>query len=239
MKSLLVTGATRGIGLAVVKRQLQEGFLVVGTARNRSSEFDSLEAEYPQKCFFYPFDLMSPNKIPEFANMLTAEYGPFFGLVNNAGIGTSGVLATLHASDIAKTLAINLEAPITLTKYICRTMLAQAEGRIVNISSIIARTGFNGLSVYAASKAGLEGFSRSLARELGRANITVNCVAPGYIETDMTDDIQGVKLNAIRRRSPLGLASVDDVAGAVAYLISPDGQKITGATLTIDGGSTA
>jgi 3-oxoacyl-[acyl-carrier protein] reductase len=118
-------------------------------------------------------------------------------------------------------------------------MLSRKEGRIINVSSIIATTGFNGLSVYGASKAGLSGFTRSLARELGRTNITVNCVAPGFMATDMTAGLEGEKLDSIRRRAPLGLAEPDDAAGAVAYLLSNDARRVTGTTLTVDGGSTA
>ena len=118
-------------------------------------------------------------------------------------------------------------------------MLENSVGRIINISSIIASTGFNGLAVYAASKAGIEGFTRSLARELGRSNITVNCVAPGYMETDMTSGMKGDKIESIKRRSPLGLAHVEDVAGAVSYLLSKETERITGTVITVDGGSTA
>ena len=160
-------------------------------------------------------------------------------MVNNAGIAFDGVLATMHATEISKILRINLEAAIVITKYACRSMLINSEGRVINISSIIASTGFNGLSVYAASKAGLEGFMRSLSRELGRSKITVNCVAPGYMETDMTSGIKGDKIDSIRRRSPLGLAHTEDVAGAVTYLLSKDGERITGSVITVDGGSTA
>ena len=145
----------------------------------------------------------------------------------------------MHATEISKTLRINLESAIVLTKYASRSMLINSVGRIVNISSIIATTGFNGLSVYAASKAGIEGFTRSLSRELGRSNITVNCVAPGYIETDMTSGMKGDKIDTIKRRSPLGLAHVEDVAGAVSYLLSKETERITGTIITVDGGSTA
>ena len=113
-------------------------------------------------------------------------------------------------------------------------------GRIINVSSIIASTGFNGLSVYAASKAALEGFTRSLAREVGKANITVNCVAPGYMQTDMTESLQGEKLESVKRRSPLGkLATPDDAAAAVLYLLSQHAKSVTGTVLTVDAGSTA
>jgi 3-oxoacyl-[acyl-carrier protein] reductase len=177
--------------------------------------------------------------IPSLVSKITRRYGPLYGLVNNAGVGVDGILATMHATDIARVLRINLEASILMTKYGCRSMLACSEGRIINISSIIASTGFNGLSVYAASKSGLEGFTRSLSRELGRAHITVNCVAPGYMETEITTRLNKDQLASIQRRAPLGLARVHDVASAVAYLLSRDAERITGSVITEDGGSTA
>jgi 3-oxoacyl-[acyl-carrier protein] reductase len=170
---------------------------------------------------------------------IVEQHDDLYALVNNAGIGLDGVLATMHARDIDRMLTLNLHAPIHLVKYVSRRMLLKRRGRIVNISSIIASTGFNGLSVYAASKAGLEGLTRSLARELGRAGITVNCVAPGYMETRMTSSLVGEKLDSVRRRSPLGLPRVDDVAGAVSYLLGPDGERVTGTIVTVDGGTTA
>ena len=121
-----------------------------------------------------------------------------------------------------------------------RPMLINRGGRIINISSIIATTGFSGLAVYAATKAALAGFTRSLSREVGKAGITVNTVAPGYMETDMTSALQGDKLQAIRRRSPLGrLAKAEDVAQAVSYLLSDKAASVTGSTMTVDAGSTA
>jgi 3-oxoacyl-[acyl-carrier protein] reductase len=160
-------------------------------------------------------------------------------LVNNAGIGLDGVLATMHQTDIDRVVRTNLLAPIVLTKYIMRSMLSKSEGRIINISSIIASTGFHGLSVYAATKAGLEGFTRSLSREAGKRNVTVNCVAPGYIETEMTAGLQGEKLESVRRRAPLGLPHPEHVAAAVSYLLQPEACTVTGTVLTVDGGSTA
>ena len=118
-------------------------------------------------------------------------------------------------------------------------MLANRDGRIVNISSIIASTGFNGLAVYGATKAGLEGFTKSLSRELGRMGITVNAVAPGYMETAMTAKLEGDKLASIKRRAPLGLPAPEDVAETVLFLLSEQANKITGATFKVDGGSTA
>jgi 3-oxoacyl-[acyl-carrier protein] reductase len=146
----------------------------------------------------------------------------------------------MHNKQIEGVMRVNAVAPMILTKYVSRGMMANHQGRIVNISSIIASTGFTGLAAYAASKAALEGFTRSLARELGRLNITVNAVAPGFVQTQMTKGLAGDKLGSIQRRSPLGrLATPDDMAGAVAYLMSGDAASLTGTVLTVDAGSTA
>lgn len=238
MKTVLVTGAARGLGLAIAERLISDGYRVIGTGRTETSEFSTLKAR-SQDAHFVPYDLNDLDGIPQLITGITRAHGPLFGVVNNAGIGLDGVLATQHATDISQLLRVNLEAAILVAKYGCRSMLGRRQGRIINISSIIASTGFNGLAVYAASKAGLEGFTRSLSRELGRAEITVNCVAPGYMETDMTSGLEGDKLASIRRRAPLGLPRVEDAAGAVAYLMSEDGARVTGTILTVDGGSTA
>jgi 3-oxoacyl-[acyl-carrier protein] reductase len=240
MKNILVTGAFKGLGLEISRRLLKDGFKVIGIGRTVSSEFtDLISSEGNALGDYRKFDLNDLDKIPELISGITKEHGALYGLVNNAALGVDGVLATLHQNDISKALRVNLEAPILMSKFACRSMLPRREGRIVNISSIIASTGFNGLSVYGASKSGLDGFSRSLARELGRVNITVNCVAPGFMATDMTSGLEGEKLDSIKRRAPLGLARTSDAAGAVSFLLSPDGQLITGTTITVDGGSTA
>jgi 3-oxoacyl-[acyl-carrier protein] reductase len=146
----------------------------------------------------------------------------------------------MHDSQIRELVEINVLGTILLTKYAHRSMLAQREGRIVNISSIIAQTGFNGLSVYAATKASIEGFTLSLARELGRVGVTVNSIAPGYMATDMSSGLRDAQLDSIRRRSPLGrLVEAEDVASAVAFLLSDGARNITGTCITVDAGSTA
>lgn len=239
-KTILVTGAGRGLGLAIARRLLADGYNVVATARSSSDGLDEMIARQPDRCAFMPHDLNDVDGLHDFVKRVVAAHGAIFGLVNNAAIGVDGVLSTMHNSDIERTLRVNTMAPIVLSKYVARSMMLKGGGRIVNVSSIIASTGFSGLAVYAASKAAIEGFTRSLARELGRVGITVNAVAPGYMETDMTSLLQGEKLQSVVRRSPLGrLASVDDVAGGVAYLLGPDAASVTGTVLTIDGGSTA
>ena len=237
-KIILVTGARRGLGLAIVERLATDGYYAIAAARSSSDGLDLLCES--GNVAFEKFDLSDVAEIHQWVRYLTQKYGRFYGLINNAAIGSDGVLSTMHESQISESLLVNLQSPIVLTKYLSRSMLLGGEGRIINISSIIASTGFSGLSVYAASKAGLIGFSKSLSRELGKANITVNCIAPGYMDTDMTKGLAADKLASIQRRSPSGkLASVDDVAHSVAFLLGDGGAMITGTTITIDGGSTA
>jgi 3-oxoacyl-[acyl-carrier protein] reductase len=236
-KLVIVTGASRGLGLAICRQVLQASYSVLALARTQSEELTQLQQ---QGLHFYAADLSELDKIPALCSELTKQYGRPYALINNAAVGYDGVLATMHNTEINSLLNLNIQAPILLSKYLLRPMLLNQNGRIVNISSIIARTGFNGLSVYAASKAALEGFTKSLAREVGKASITVNCVAPGYMQTEMTNSLQGDKLESIRRRSPLGrLATPDDAAAAVVYLLSEQAAAITGTTITVDAGSTA
>lgn len=241
MKNVLVTGASRGLGLAIVKRLLgdADGYRVIGMSRTLSPEFADLMKTHLTQLDFVNCDLSDIGTIPAIVSDLTKQHGAFWGLVNNAGLGLGGVLATMHRTDIERMIAINLTAPIILTKFISRGMLASQQGRIINISSIIARTGFHGLGAYAATKAGLEGMTRSLSRELGKRNITVNCVAPGFMDTEMTSGYDVHQMASIRRRATLGLADPADVAGAVAYLLGPEAGKITGTVVTVDGGSIA
>jgi 3-oxoacyl-[acyl-carrier protein] reductase len=240
LKNVIISGATRGLGLAIAERLAREGrYRLICVGRSPSNDFNELLAANPTSIFFRPFDLADLEQIPTFMTDLTREFGALYGIINNAGIGLDGLLATQHHTEISKVLRVNLESPVLMTKYACRSMLTKREGRVINVSSIIATTGFNGLAVYAASKAGLEGFTRSLSRELGRAKITVNCIAPGYMETAMTAGLEGEKLNSVRRRAPLGLPRPEDVASAASYLLSDEASMMTGTIMTIDGGSTA
>ena len=244
MRNVVVTGGTRGLGLAIAGRLAAAGgYRVIAVARAETAAFADLQranCAAPQALHFRPFDLSDLAGIPGFVRALSEEFGGWHGLVNNAGIGTSGILATLQDHHIEQLLRLNVASPITLTKYAVRAMMVARGGRIVNISSIVADRGYSGLSVYSASKAALGGFTRSLARELGPIGITVNCVAPGFIATDMTAHAANDDLAKVKRRSALRrLAEAEDVAGAVAYLMSDAARNITGITLTVDAGSTA
>ncbi len=240
-KNIMVTGASRGLGLAITRRLISEGFNVMAVARNMTAELKELMAHSSAgEISFHEFDLNNVNDIPIFVRKVTGSNKGIWGLVNNAAVGHDGMLPTQHDSEIEELIRVNVQAPILLAKYVSRSMLIGGGGRIINVSSIIATTGYKGLAVYGATKAAMIGFSRSLARDLGGAKITVNAVAPGYMETEMTQGLDDVKLASVRRRSPLGaLTTPDQVAGSVAFLLSDDAQTITGTVLTVDAGSTA
>lgn len=238
-KTVVVTGGTKGLGLAIVDQLSGEGYTVVAIGRTLSEDLEKL-IQVSSNIKFISYDFSNTEDIKDLAKDITKRYGRIYGLVNNAALGNDGILATMHEADIEVMLKVNIQAPILLTKYLVRSMLLNQEGRVINISSIIASTGFNGLSVYAASKAALAGFTKSLSREVGKANITVNTVSPGYMKTKMTEGLEGDKLKSIVRRSPLGrLASVEDVSDVVSFLLKDSSKSITGSNITVDAGSTA
>lgn len=240
MRHVIVTGGSRGLGLAMTRRLIADGFHVVAVARKESDELRALMVESAGALSFAAFDLSRIDDIPDFVLGLKKSHGAPYGLVNNAGLGTEGLLATMHNSQIEMLTRVNVTAPIVLTKYVVRNMMSAGEGRNVNISSIIAATGYNGLSVYGATKAALVGFTKSLAREVGRMGITVNVVAPGFIETEMTSGLGDEDRAKIAGRAALRrLAAPADVANAVSFLLDARAGNVTGSVMTIDAGATA
>jgi 3-oxoacyl-[acyl-carrier protein] reductase len=244
MRNVVVTGASRGLGLAIARKLAAAGYSAIGVARQKGDQLKSAideagRAKRGALCFV-PFDLAEIEKIPELVKGLRREFGPIYGLVNNAALGTEGVLATMHNARIENLVRVNTVSPIVLTKYVVRSMMSEGGGRIVNVASIIGFTGYSGLSVYAATKASMLGFTRSLAREVGRLGVNVNAVAPGFMDTDMTQGLEGEQRQKVARRSALRrLPEVDDVANAVEFLLGDGGRSITGTVLTVDAGSTA
>jgi 3-oxoacyl-[acyl-carrier protein] reductase len=239
-----VTGGSRGIGLAIAQRLAGSGYHVIAVARRESDELRDAIATAAKgrgRVAFRAFDLSEIDAVPALVKSLRDEFGAIYGLVNNAGIGTEGLLATMHNSEIEALMRLNVLSPVILTKYVVRHMMADgAGGRIINMSSIIASTGYNGLSVYGATKAAATGFTRSLAREVGKLGITVNAIAPGFIDTELTHSLGPEQRQRIAGRSALRrLPEADDVASMVEYLLGEGGRNVTGAVLTIDAGNTA
>lgn len=239
----VVTGATRGLGLEIARRLADEtdrdGEVIVCTGRRPSTQLDALIASN-EAVRYAELDLADTASIHDRVTAWAREHGPIRALVNNAALAHDGVLATLHPTQIEEMLTVNLLGTILVTKTALRSMLIGRRGRIVNIASIVAHTGFRGLSVYAATKAGLVGFSRSLAREVGQAGVTVNVVAPGFLDTEMSAGLDEKERAKIERRSPLGrLASTSSVAAAVLYLLGPDAGDVTATELVVDAGNTA
>jgi 3-oxoacyl-[acyl-carrier protein] reductase len=244
MHNVLVTGGSRGIGLAIARRIAAAGYNVIAVARRESDELRAAIGEAVSHgkggLHFRAFDLSAVDAIPSFVKGLRDEFGAIYGLVNNAGIGTEGLLATMHNTEIEALLRLNVLSPIILTKYVARHMMADGAGRIINMSSIIASTGYNGLSVYGATKAAATGFTKSLAREVGKLGITVNAIAPGFVDTELTQSLADDQRKRIAGRSALRrLPETEDVAAMVEYLLGEGGRNITGSVLTIDAGNTA
>ncbi len=240
LRNVVVTGGSRGLGLAIVRTLAQAGFHVIAIARTQGNALDAVIAQHPNAIDFVPWDLSEVTTFPELSRTLRERFGPIYGLVNNAGIGTAGILAMMPDVHIVRIMHMNVISPITLTKYLIRPMMSAQAGRVVNISSIVATTGYPGLAAYGASKAALVGFTRSLAREVGSMGITVNAVAPGFIETEMTHGLDDRQLGQIKRRSALHrMATADDVSAAVDFLMSDRAANITGTVTTVDAGNTA
>jgi 3-oxoacyl-[acyl-carrier protein] reductase len=243
VRNVLITGGSRGLGLAMVRTLAGAGFRSIAVARSLSSELSEAQQAAQQAgagaIEFRACDLSDLTQISSLVRALRADFGPIYGLVNNAGLGTSGMLGNMRDQDIQRLIQLNTLSPIILTKYVVRGMMLQKEGRIVNISSIVASTGYSGLAVYSATKAALIGFTRSLAREVGQLGITVNALAPGFIATEMTHEMQESQRQQIARRSALKrMPDPIDVARSVEFLLGEGGRNITGTTLTIDAGNT-
>jgi 3-oxoacyl-[acyl-carrier protein] reductase len=244
MRNVVVTGGNRGLGLGIARKLNAAGYRIIAVARKPTEPLAAAIEEAghcnPDSLVFVPFDLAQIEGIPGMVRRLRKDFGPIYGLVNNAAISFNNVLALMHNSEIEQLVRVNTLSPIVLTKYIVRAMMADGGGRIVNVSSIIGLTGYSSLSVYGATKASMMGFTRSLAREVGSKGVNVNAVAPGFLDTEMTQALDDEQRQKIARRSALRrLPAIEDVANAVEFLMGDKAQSITGTVLTVDAGSTA
>jgi 3-oxoacyl-[acyl-carrier protein] reductase len=236
---VVVSGGARGLGLGLVKHFISAGHKVACFSRRSTDDVRMLADSHPDSFYFEELDLTDELACKRFATVVAQRFGPVSVLVNNAGVALEGVMALFGDSDVDTVVDLNVKGTMRLTRHISRLMLAAGFGRIINISSIVGLSGYRGLSVYGASKAALDGYTRALARELGAKNITVNSIAPGFLRTEMSGTLDQQQLRQIERRTPLGrLGSVEDLVGPIDLLISPGGSFITGHVLVIDGGLT-
>jgi 3-oxoacyl-[acyl-carrier protein] reductase len=234
----LVTGASRGIGRAIALELAQRGLTVIGTATTElgAQAISEALAAFPG-CSGACLDVNDATAVDRTVDAILKAHGALHVLVNNAGITRDSLSMRMKDADWDAVIDTNLNAVFRLSRAVIRPMVKQRYGRIINITSVVGASGNAGQANYAAAKAGVAGMTRSLARELGSRSITVNCVAPGFIATDMTDALPAAQKEALLTQIPLGrLGSVDDVAHSVAFLASDAAGYITGTELHVNGG---
>jgi 3-oxoacyl-[acyl-carrier protein] reductase len=234
----LVTGASRGIGRAIAHTLAVQGFKVVGTATTEAGALGIAEALAGfDGCRGVRLDVNNQAGVDALVEAVVREHGALQVLVNNAGITRDQLAMRMKDEDWAAVLDTNLGAVFRMCRAVMRSMMKQRYGRIINITSVVGASGNAGQANYAAAKAGVAGMTRALARELGSRNITVNCVAPGFIATDMTDALPEAQKTALQQQIPLGrLGTPEEIAHAVAFLASPLAGYITGSELHVNGG---
>jgi 3-oxoacyl-[acyl-carrier protein] reductase len=235
----LVTGASRGIGRAIALALGRAGATVAGTATTEdgAKAISAYLAEAGIKGAGFAMNVNDAAQAETVVGTIQKQFGDVLVLVNNAGITRDNLLMRMKDEEWDDIMSTNLKSVYRLSKLVMRAMMKARNGRIINITSVVGSMGNAGQTNYAAAKAGMIGFSKSLAREIGSRNITVNCVAPGFIETDMTRELSEDQRAALVGQIPLArLGSVDDIAAAVAFLASPSAAYITGATLHVNGG---
>ncbi len=235
----LVTGASRGIGRAIARTLAERGAIVIGTATSEAGAADIATdlQQFNAKNTGLVLNVADTAQTDAVLAQIEKDIGAISILVNNAGITRDNIAMRLKDEDFDDVIATNLRGVFRLSRGVMRAMMKARTGRIINITSVIAQMGNAGQANYAAAKAGVEGMSRALAKELGSRNITVNCVAPGFIETDMTAALGEEAMSSLVSQIPLNrMGQAQDVANAVAFLASPDAAYITGHVLAVNGG---
>ena len=239
-KTAIVTGAGRGIGNAVARRFAEEGAKVVLISRNPAScgaAADAINADFPDSCKAFPCDVADAAAVEACVKDILAEYPNVDILVNNAGITKDTLLMRMKESDWDAVISTNLKSVYLFVKALQRTLMKSPAGRIINMASVVGLTGNLGQANYAASKAGVIGFTKSMAQELASRKVTCNAIAPGFIATDMTDAIPEAAKEAILSRIPLkDLGQPEDIANCALFLASDESRYMTGQVLVCDGG---
>lgn len=237
-KSILVTGSSRGIGAETAKHLAKMGARVAVTyGRSKESAEEVFKNLDGEGHLLIPFNVSDEASVKEGFDIVTKEFAGLSGLVNNAGITRDQILLRMKDSDFDEVVQTNLKGTFLCTKLAVKVMMKARIGSIVNITSVIGQTGGSGQANYAASKGGVEAFSKSIAQEVGSRNIRVNCVAPGFIATDMTDELPEERKQAILSAVPLNsIGEPIDVAQSVAFLLSDESKYITGQTISVNGG---
>jgi len=238
-KVVIVSGGSRGLGKGIIEYLLAHEFAVATFSRSETEFIKNLDSVYADHVYWESMDASNNKQLKTFVFNVVKKYGRIDGLVNNAGAALEQVLPVTMENDIDHIIKLNVGSVLHLSRYASRVMLTQNSGSIINISSIVGLRGFKGTSVYGASKAALDGFTRGLARELGGKGIRINSIAPGFMDTEMTQNMKAGKKDQIIRRTPLGrLGKVEDVVGLVGFLLSEEARFITGQSLVVDGGLT-
>lgn len=235
----LVTGASRGIGAAIAKELGKQGAVVIGTATSTSGadQISEALAQHQIKGAGMALDVNDAEQIEALLKTIAEQFGDVSILVNNAGITRDTLLMRMKDEDWDAVIGTNLKSVYKMSQAVIRPMMKARSGRIINISSVVGHMGNAGQTNYAAAKAGIAGFSKSLAAEVGSRGITVNCVAPGFIDTDMTRELPEEQRQALLQHIPAGrLGQAEEIASAVAFLASPNAAYITGETLHVNGG---
>ena len=236
---VLVTGASRGIGAAIAAELGQQGATVIGTATSASGA-EGIQANFKQagiKGAGMALDVNDAAQVESVLKEIAAQFGDISILVNNAGITRDTLLMRMSDDDWDAVISTNLKSVFRMSQAVLRPMMKARTGRIISISSVVGHMGNAGQTNYAAAKAGMSGFTKSLASEVGSRNITVNCVAPGFIETDMTAELPEAIKTKMLERVPLGrLGNVKEIAATVAFLASPNAAYISGETIHVNGG---
>jgi len=238
---VIITGGSRGLGAGLVQAYLDSGDLVATCSRSSTAEVEAWQKDpdVADRFLFMTADLSKSDDAATFVQAVVARWSRIDVLINNAGVARDGVLGLTSDDDIDMVVDLNLKGTLYMSRLVSRRMLTRGSGSIVNIGSIVGRSGYRGLAVYSATKAAQEGLTRALARELGSRGITVNAIAPGYLRTEMSHGLDEEQLQQIVRRTPSGrLGEPADIARACQFLTDPRNDYLTGQVLVVDGGLT-